>query len=243
MNQGIHTVDLLLWLLGPVARVTGRTATRLHTIEVEDTAVAMLEFANGAIGTIEATTAAFPGFPAPARDHRDEGQRSSTRIRRGPPSSPTPRRTGACSRISSTPSRSGRPPACDGREGRRSVALVEAIYRSVTIWTERGATNMNKLQMTLAAAASWLPAPAIHAVAAQDTRLPGGYVIETDARSRRTSPARTTAAADRRLLVLQQGAEPEAGLPQARVQARLGRRTARRKRKTRSTTSSAAAAR
>jgi UDP-N-acetyl-2-amino-2-deoxyglucuronate dehydrogenase len=62
MNQGVHTVDLLLWLLGPVRRVFGRTATALHKIEVEDTAVAVLEFANGALGTIEATTAAYPGY-------------------------------------------------------------------------------------------------------------------------------------------------------------------------------------
>jgi predicted dehydrogenase len=45
MNQGVHTVDLLLWLLGPVRRVSGKVATQLHAIEVEDTAVAVLEFA------------------------------------------------------------------------------------------------------------------------------------------------------------------------------------------------------
>ena len=62
MNQGVHTVDLLLWLFGPVRRVFGRTAARLHEIEVEDTAVAVLEFASGALGTIEAATSAYPGY-------------------------------------------------------------------------------------------------------------------------------------------------------------------------------------
>lgn len=63
MNQGVHTVDLLLWLLGDIARVQARTATMLHAIETEDTAVAVLEFAIGAIGTLEATTAAYLGYP------------------------------------------------------------------------------------------------------------------------------------------------------------------------------------
>jgi UDP-N-acetyl-2-amino-2-deoxyglucuronate dehydrogenase len=63
INQGIHTVDLLLWLLGDVVRVQSRVATQLHKIEAEDTAIATLEFASGAVGTLEATTAAYPGYP------------------------------------------------------------------------------------------------------------------------------------------------------------------------------------
>ena len=62
MNQGVHTVDLLLWLFGPVRRVFGKTIAGLHQIEVEDTSVAVLEFANGAIGTLEAATSAYPGY-------------------------------------------------------------------------------------------------------------------------------------------------------------------------------------
>jgi predicted dehydrogenase len=58
----VHTVDLLLWLFGPVRRVFGKTITGHHAIEVEDTAVAVLEFANGAIGTLEAATSAYPGY-------------------------------------------------------------------------------------------------------------------------------------------------------------------------------------
>src|SRR4029078_4773292 len=62
MNQGVHTVDLLLWLMGDVERVSARAVTALHDIEVEDTVVATLEFANGAIGTLEAGTSIYPGY-------------------------------------------------------------------------------------------------------------------------------------------------------------------------------------
>ena len=64
MNQGIHTVDLLLYFNGDVSEVNGRTARLLHKkIEVEDTAVAMLKFKNNSLGMIEASTACAPGFP------------------------------------------------------------------------------------------------------------------------------------------------------------------------------------
>jgi predicted dehydrogenase len=62
MNQAIHSIDLLLWLMGPVKSLSAMTALRAHErIEVEDAAVASLEFVSGALGSIEATTAAFPG--------------------------------------------------------------------------------------------------------------------------------------------------------------------------------------
>lgn len=65
MNQGVHTVDLLQWLAGPVKSVHALTRTSAHErIEVEDVAVATLSFVNGAIGTIVASTAAYPGLPA-----------------------------------------------------------------------------------------------------------------------------------------------------------------------------------
>ncbi len=64
MNQAIHNVDLLQWMLGPVEEVTAYTATLAHErIEVEDTVVAILRFASGALGPIEATTSAWPGEP------------------------------------------------------------------------------------------------------------------------------------------------------------------------------------
>src|SRR5712671_106185 len=63
INQGVHTVDLLLWLLGDVVRVQARTATVLHKIEAADTAAAILDFSGGALGIFHATTAAYPGYP------------------------------------------------------------------------------------------------------------------------------------------------------------------------------------
>jgi predicted dehydrogenase len=63
MNQAIHSVDLLAWLMGPVASITAHTATLAHErIEVEDVAMATLRFESGALGVIEATTAAYPGY-------------------------------------------------------------------------------------------------------------------------------------------------------------------------------------
>ncbi|MCU0712638.1 MAG: Gfo/Idh/MocA family oxidoreductase [Pirellula sp.] len=62
MNQAIHSVDLLLWLMGNVRSLSAYTALRAHErIEVEDVATAILEFESGALGSIEATTAAYPG--------------------------------------------------------------------------------------------------------------------------------------------------------------------------------------
>lgn len=63
MTQAIHTLDLLLSFTGMPERVTGLAATSaVHRMETEDTAAALLQFKDGAIGTIEATTAAYPGF-------------------------------------------------------------------------------------------------------------------------------------------------------------------------------------
>jgi predicted dehydrogenase len=62
MNQGVHTVDLLQWLAGPVAAVMGAFGVFGHRIEAEDQTVALLRFANGALGTLYTTTCAYPGF-------------------------------------------------------------------------------------------------------------------------------------------------------------------------------------
>jgi predicted dehydrogenase len=62
MNQGIHGVDILRYLMGPVKNVQSVVRTLLHDIEVEDSAVAALEFECGAIGVITASTASNPGY-------------------------------------------------------------------------------------------------------------------------------------------------------------------------------------
>lgn len=63
MNQGIHGVDMLCYLLGRAQSVTGFITTSGREIEVEDTAAAALRFESGAIGTIDASTCCAPGFP------------------------------------------------------------------------------------------------------------------------------------------------------------------------------------
>jgi predicted dehydrogenase len=129
INQGIHTVDLLLHLFGPIVRVTGRVATRLHEIDVEDTAAALLEFENGAFGVLEASTAAFPGFPRRIEVTGTKG----TAVHEDPPRPATVADATPHQRVFEDfidAIGSGRAPICDGLDGRRSVAVIEAIYRS-----------------------------------------------------------------------------------------------------------------
>src|SRR3712207_4496993 len=74
INQAIHSIDLLQWLMGQVVEVTAHTGLLAHErIEVEDTAVAILKFTNGALGSIVATTAAYPGLTTRIALHGDRG--------------------------------------------------------------------------------------------------------------------------------------------------------------------------
>lgn len=73
MNQSIHTIDLMLWLAGPVTSVYACTATLAHRIETEDVGVALVTFINGALGVIEGTTAAYPGDSARLELRGDRG--------------------------------------------------------------------------------------------------------------------------------------------------------------------------
>ncbi|WP_193105862.1 Gfo/Idh/MocA family protein [Brachybacterium sp. FME24] len=73
MNQGVHNVDLLQWLAGPVESVTAQQATLAHDTEAEDMTVATLRFAGGALGLISTTTATPPGSPATLTLHCERG--------------------------------------------------------------------------------------------------------------------------------------------------------------------------
>ena len=156
MNQAIHTVDLVQWMFGPIARVSAAVATRLHHIKVEDTAAAVIEFASGAIGTIEAATSLYPGYPrrlevtgsngtVVLEDDRlasiDLQSAASSRPAASAPaaappenvSSPVVSDASAHQRVIEDfiqAIRTNSVPACDGREGRRSVELVECIYEA-----------------------------------------------------------------------------------------------------------------
>ncbi len=151
INQGIHTVDLLLWLLGEVLSVRAVTTTSLHAIEGEDIALALLEFRSGAVATLEATTCAWPGYPRRVEITGTEGTVTvegddvvAAELRTPRPeliSSPSATTSGASPPKPDSADdhrrvledfvraiRDGTAPVCDGREGRRSLALVEAVY-------------------------------------------------------------------------------------------------------------------
>ena len=73
MNQSIHSIDLLQWLMGPVRSIFAYTDTLVHRMETEDAGVAVLRFANGALGTIAATTGAYPGVSTRIEIYGDKG--------------------------------------------------------------------------------------------------------------------------------------------------------------------------
>jgi UDP-N-acetyl-2-amino-2-deoxyglucuronate dehydrogenase len=159
MNQAIHGVDLLQWFAGLPSEVSGWIARRVHTgIEADDTTVANLRFPSGALGCIEATTAAWPGWSRRIElcgEHGsiclEDDHISRWEFARAEPGDEAvralPRDTalgsgaGAAGGISLAGHlrqirdfveavRDDRAPLIDGREGRKAVALVHAIYAS-----------------------------------------------------------------------------------------------------------------
>lgn len=154
INQAIHTVDLLLWLFGDVVSVQATSKAALHPIEAEDTLVALLEFASGALGVLQAATSVYPGYPrrleltgsegtvileqdrliaadlrTPAKDLLPGGEAD------GNPSASSPvvsdfRGHQAVLADFLHAIKTNTKPICDGREGRRSLALVQTIYEA-----------------------------------------------------------------------------------------------------------------
>ncbi|HCU38188.1 MAG TPA: hypothetical protein DGT21_23000 [Armatimonadetes bacterium] len=73
MNQGVHGIDLLLYIMGDIKRLNARCRTLVRNIAVEDTAVASVEFVNGALGVIEGTTSVTPGMGGKIEVSGDHG--------------------------------------------------------------------------------------------------------------------------------------------------------------------------
>jgi len=73
MNQGVHGIDILLWIMGDVESVFARAAPLVRKIDVEDTAVAVLKFKSGAFGVIEGTTSCNPGEESTLAFHGEKG--------------------------------------------------------------------------------------------------------------------------------------------------------------------------
>ena len=73
INQAIHTVDLLQWLVGSVETIFGQTGTFTHNMECEDNAVATLRYKNGAIGVIQASTSVQPSQARKIEIHGEKG--------------------------------------------------------------------------------------------------------------------------------------------------------------------------
>jgi UDP-N-acetyl-2-amino-2-deoxyglucuronate dehydrogenase len=159
MNQAIHGVDLLQWFAGLPAEVTGRITRRVHTgIQADDTTVASLQFPDGALGTIEASTALWPGWSRRIEICGEHGsicleddfiaRWDFAHAEPGDDAIRNAKRDNALGSGAGVPGgislaghlrqigdlvaavRENRPPAIDGREGRKAVALVHAIYES-----------------------------------------------------------------------------------------------------------------
>jgi UDP-N-acetyl-2-amino-2-deoxyglucuronate dehydrogenase len=154
INQAVHTLDLMLWIFGEVKAVQATCKTALHAIEVEDTLIAMLEFANGALGVLQAATSVFPGYPRRLELTGSEGTLILEQDRllaaelRNPSADLLKRSEADKNPSSSSPTisdarghqavledflhaiRTNTKPRCDGQEGRRSLVLVQAIYEA-----------------------------------------------------------------------------------------------------------------
>ncbi len=153
MNQGIHYVDLLRWCMGPVTEVTAVCATQAHQVEVEDTALAIVRFGSGAVGTILSSTAAYPGFPQRLEISGTDGtvivedgrivrrafgrqaQAADPEGSAGVGAAADPAAIEVASHAAQIADllaaiEEGRAPAVDGQAGRDALEIVRAVYES-----------------------------------------------------------------------------------------------------------------
>ncbi|MFQ6131610.1 MAG: Gfo/Idh/MocA family protein [Armatimonadota bacterium] len=141
-NQGIHEVDLIYWLLGPVGSACGRIATLAHDIETEDMCNALLTFENGTWGVIQTTTCSRPDLGTVIELSGERGTLCLTgsaitryEVADEPDASaddfvPDPDRPkNIIEDVVSAVAR-GTPLACDGHEGRHSTQILCAVYES-----------------------------------------------------------------------------------------------------------------
>jgi len=150
MNQGIHSVDLLLWFAGPPKTVQGKIATQAHRMEAEDLALAIVTFENGAFGTIMASTSIQPGFTPALNLYGEKGTiklEGSSVVHWTVPGVPKPEAAAAPASaavrghlLSShamhqrqildvlAAIEEKRPPRVSGEDGRRAVNLIEGLY-------------------------------------------------------------------------------------------------------------------
>ncbi|MBI3857770.1 MAG: Gfo/Idh/MocA family oxidoreductase [Planctomycetes bacterium] len=152
MNQGIHSVDLLLWFAGPAKSVMGRIATQTHRMEAEDLALAIVTFESGAFGTIIASTSIQPGFTpclnlygekgtvkldgasivhwtVPGVPKPEFGDSQASAAVRGPLLSSFKMHQRQILDVLAA-IEEGRPPRVSGEDGRRAVRLIEGLYES-----------------------------------------------------------------------------------------------------------------
>ncbi len=160
MNQSVHTIDLMQWMMGPVKSVVGVSNIWSHKIEAEDMGVALVKFESGAFGTVVGSTATYPGFGTALEIHGVDGGlcmrdnaiiswklRDNTETEEDDMlakfAGAKKKKTG-----SSDPNaiegdttfmqiqdmiyavRDKRPPLIPGRDGRRAVEIILAIYKS-----------------------------------------------------------------------------------------------------------------
>lgn len=153
MNQGIHQIDLLLWMGGAVKSVSGKVATQTHAMEAEDIGLGLLQFENGALGTIMSSTSIQPGFAPQLNIYGEKGSiklEGTEIVHWSVPGIPAPEAGQAVSSgggvsdpkaISHVYHRlqmvnvvhsldNNKQPIVTAEDGRRSVAVIEAIYES-----------------------------------------------------------------------------------------------------------------